>query len=148
KGQTIASAVAMMGDWFVVQNNGTPTLAPLSVIAIHQGNAAIQYKVKPFADIPLTTNSPSWSPFSVSTDPDNNMIYCGDSGPGMIAGVRLTTGGLQVAWRAQQRTTEFFTLIGPRGNRTVVSTEIPTGQVPLLNTNDIVVWRDAQTGRE
>jgi hypothetical protein len=48
---------------------------------------------------------------------------------------------------AQQRTTEFLALIGPRGRRVLVGTDI-ADQTPANNTTDFVVWRDAQTGRE
>jgi hypothetical protein len=51
-------------------------------------------------------------------------------------------------WTVQQRTTEFLALIGPRGRRVVVDTDIPPGQCPNANTTDFVVWRDAQTGQE
>jgi hypothetical protein len=104
---------------------------------------------QPFADFPIPPHYPtSWAPFSVSVDPDNNLIYTGDSSPGMIGALQLTAGGLQTVWTAHQRTTEWLTLIGPRGSRVVVGTEIPPGQFPLQNTTDFVVWRDAQSGRE
>lgn len=148
-GQTIGSAVVIMNDWVVVQLNGTPSTVPLSVVVINQADASLQFVAQPFAGSPVPPNYPtSWAPFSVSTDPDNNLIYCGDSSPGMIGALQLTAAGLQTVWTAHQRTTEFMTLIGPRGQRVVVGTEIPPGQVPLSNTNDFVVWRDAQTGRE
>lgn len=53
--------------------------------------------------------------------------------------------GLQTVWTALQRTTEFLALIGPRGRRVLVGTEIPPDQLPLQNTTDFMVWRDAQT---
>src|SRR5690349_19153017 len=50
-------------------------------------------------------------------------------------------------WTAQQRTTEFLSLIGPRGRRMLVATDF-LGQAPYFNTTQFVVWRYAQTGHE
>src|SRR5262249_26111101 len=90
----------------------------------------------------------SWAPMSVSVDPDRNLIYTADSFPGAIGALKLTARGLRTVWTAQQRTTEFLALIGSRGCRVVVDTDIPLGQCPNANTTDFVVWRDAQTGDE
>jgi hypothetical protein len=51
-------------------------------------------------------------------------------------------------WTAPQRTTEFLALIGPAQRRVLVGTDVPIGQVPGSNTNDWVVWRNAETGEE
>jgi hypothetical protein len=157
-GQSLGSAVAIMNDWFVVQSNGNPAQAPLSVIAINQADATQHFSLQPFEDFPVTlpaactTNFPSgtvsWAPMSVSVDPDLNLIYTADSVPGAIGALELTADGLRTVWTVQQRTTEFLALIGPRGRRVVVDTDIPPGQCPNANTTDFVVWRDAQTGQE
>jgi len=154
-GQTVGSAVAIMNNWFVVQSNGNPAMAPLSVIAIHQGNASQMHRLQPFSGLPVvqptTPGFPatvvSWAPMSVSVDPDHNVIYTADSYPSAIAAVKLTASGLHTLWTAQQRTTEFLAIIGPRGRRVLVTTDFP-GQPPYYNTTDEVVWRNAQTGEE
>jgi hypothetical protein len=148
-GQTIGSAFGVMKDWAVVQTNGLPATAPLSVIAINQGDATQQFSVQPFAKFPVPNGFPtSWAPMSMSMDPDNNFIYTADSSPGGIVALELTVNGLRTVWTARQRTTEFLAVIGPRDRRVLVTTAIPPGQVPLQNTTDFVVWREAQTGRE
>jgi hypothetical protein len=148
-GQAIASAVVVMNDWFVVQSNGSPGTAPLSVIVINQADATQEFSAQPFANFPVPNGLPtSWAPMSVSVDPDHNLIYTADSSPGVIGALELTGDGLRTVWTAKQRTTEFLALIGPPDRRVLVSTAIPPGQVPTQNTTDFVVWRDAQTGRE
>lgn len=148
-GQAIASAVVVMGDWFVVQTNGSPAAAPLSVVVINQADAAQRFSAQPFANFPVPDGFPtSWAPMSVSVDPDHNLIYTADSSPGAIGALELTTDGLRTVWTVRQRTTEFLALIGPPDRRVLVGTAIPPGQAPNQNTTDLVVWRDAQTGRE
>lgn len=148
-GQAIASAVVVMNDWFVVQTNGSPATAPLSVIVINQADATQRFSAQPFANFPVPNGFPtSWAPMSVSVDPSRNLIYSADSSPGVIGALELTADGLRTVWTAHQRTTEFLALIGPPDRRVLVSTAIPPGQVPNQNTTDFVVWRDAQTGRE
>jgi hypothetical protein len=138
-----------MNDWFVVQSNGSPATAPLSVIVISQSDASKQFSVQPFAGFPVPAGYPeSWAPMSVSVDPSQNLIYSADSSPGVIGALKLTSKGLQTIWTAQQRTTEFLALIGPHDRRVLVATEIPPNQAPRTNTTDFVVWRDAQTGQE
>lgn len=154
-GQSISSAVVVMNDWFVVQTNGSPAGAPLSVIAINQADATQQFSTQPFKSLPaslphckLPAGTVSWAPMSVSVDPDHSLIYTADSVPGAIAALELTASDLRTVWMADQRTTEFLALIGPRGRRVLVDTDIPNGQCPLANETDHVVWRDAQTGDE
>ena len=51
-------------------------------------------------------------------------------------------------WKKTQTTTEFTLLIGDARHRVLVSTDIPTDEVPGRNANGMAVWRDAATGRE
>ncbi len=51
-------------------------------------------------------------------------------------------------WTANQRTTEFTTLINPETSRVLVGTDIPDGEIPGNNHNDYAVWRNALTGEE
>jgi hypothetical protein len=46
------------------------------------------------------------------------------------------------------RTTEFLTLIGPAQRRVLVGTDVPSNQAIDSNTQDFVVWRNADTGAE
>lgn len=146
-GQTLGSAVVVMNDWFVVQSNGSPATTPMSVILINQGDASLQYSKQPFVNFPVPEGYPtSWSPFSVSVDPERNLIYTADSSPGAMGALELTSEGLQTLWTVKQRTTEFMTLVGDKDHRVLVGTQIPVGQIPNSNTEDFVVWRNALTG--
>ncbi len=117
-GQAIASAGIVVDDWFVVQTNGRPATAPLSVVVINQANATQRFSAQPFASFPVPNGFPtSWAPMSVSVDPDHNLIYTANSSPGVIRALELTADGLRAVWTAHQRTTEFLALIGPRDRR-------------------------------
>lgn len=85
---------------------------------------------------------------SVSGDSDSNLIYASDALPGKIAAISISDSGLQLLWKADQRTTEFTALINPPSNRVIVGTDIPDGEIPGNNQNDYAVWRNALTGEE
>jgi hypothetical protein len=152
-GQTPASAVVVMNDWVVFQDNSTPAVATgsspwLTVTAINQADASKMFVAQPFTGFRSPPGFPvSFASAAVSADPVSNRIYTLDSGPGRIGVLQLRPDGLRTVWTKRQRTTEFLALIGPPGRRVVVGTEIPPGQAPGLNTNDRVVWRAAATGR-
>jgi hypothetical protein len=118
-------------------------------MAINQADASKQFVVQPFKSFPSPPGYPiSFSPSAVSVDPLRNRIFALDAGPGRIGVLELRSDGLQTVWTEHQRTTEFLAVIGPPQRRVVVGTEIPDGQFPGANTQDRVVWRAAETGRE
>lgn len=152
-GQTGASAVVVMNDWVVLQTNGTPadpsgTSPWETIMAVNQADASKQFTLQPFKEFQAPPNFPiSFAPSAVTVDPARNRIFTFDSGPGKIAVLELTASGLQTVWTQDQRTTEFFALIGPQDKRVVIGTDIGD-QSPGTNTWDEVVWRDAESGRE
>lgn len=162
EGQTTATSYVVMGDWVVGQVNTLPSATALSVIAINQSDASKQFSIQPFLGDPIpplvaaafATAAPggvpaiSWAPASVSADADNHLIYAIDALPGKLAAIRLTSSGLEVAWKVNQTTTEFTALIGPKNERVVVGTDIPGPEIPGNNSNDFAVWRNASSGAE
>lgn len=161
-GQTPGWALVVLHDWVVGQSNGLPSSAPLSVFAINQGDASKQFMIQPFAGDPIPplvkaafskqapggTQAVSWNAATVSVDPQSNLIYSMDALPGEIAAVHLSSSGLQTAWKAAQTTTEFIAIIGPPDKRVIVGSDIPGAEIPDINTEDQVVWRNAATGQE
>jgi len=161
-GQTPGWALVLQHDWVVGQSNGLPASVPLSVFAINQGDASKQFNIQPFAGDPIPplvkaafseqapggTQAVSWDAATVSVDPHSNLIYAMDALPGEIAAVHLGSSGLQTAWKAAQTTTEFIAIIGPPDQRVIVGSDIPGAQIPDINTEDEVVWRNAATGQE
>jgi hypothetical protein len=140
-----------MNDWIVVQTNGMPIIpgnpmpAPMSVVAVNQNNSSEVFSIQPFANFPQGAGS---SDFSTATiDPQANMIFTMDSGPGQLGALRLGPTGLTPLWTVPQNTDEFLALIGPVGRRVLVATDAP-GQNAASPTYQYVVWRDAATGRE
>lgn len=161
-GQTLCTSFVVVNDWVVAQTNTLPSATALSVISISQENAANQFSIQPFLGDPIPpliaaafstaasggVPAISWAPMSVSGDPATNLIYASDSLPGKIAAINVSTNGLKIVWTADQRTTEFTTLINPQANRVLVGTDIPNGEIPGNNHNDYAVWRNAATGVE
>lgn len=162
EGQTTATSFVVMDDWVVGQVNTLPSATALSVIAINQSDASKKFTLQPFLGDPIPPlvaeafstaakgGEPaiSWAPASVSADSDNHLIYATDSLPGKVAAIKLTHTGLEIAWKANQTTTEFTTLIGSKRKRILVGTDIPGPEIPGRNLNDYAVWRKAKTGKE
>lgn len=162
EGQTTATSFVVIDDWIVGQVNTLPSATALSVIAINQSDASKQFYLQPFLGDPIPplvaaafstaakggVPAISWAPASVSADPENHLIYAIDALPGKIAAIRLTHEGLETVWTANQTTTEFTVLIGPKHKRVLVGTDIPGPEIPGNNLNDFAVWRNAKTGKE
>lgn len=142
-GQKGPTAVAVMNDWVAFATNALPAFRKMSVIAINQADASKQFSSQPFA-----RSLQSWSPSAVSVDPLRNRIFVVDGLAGQIASLELHDNGLQTVWTAPQRTIEFLALIGSGHRRVLVGTDVPRGQQIGANTQDWVVWRNADTGEE
>jgi len=142
-GQTGPTAVAVMNDWVAFATNATPAARAMSVIAINQADASKQFSSHPFGRSPQ-----SWSPSAVTVDPLRNRIFVVDGLAGQIASLELHDNGLQTLWTAPQRTIEFLALIGSADRRVLVGTDVPTDQPIPGNTQDWVVWRNADNGKE
>ncbi len=160
-GQTPGTALVAFDDWIVGQSNGSPSATALSVIAVNQGNASIQFTIQPFLGDPIPPNiaeaystaasgdpAISFMPSSVSVDTEHNIVYAMDSLPGKLAAIKLGSHGFNILWKVNQATTEFISIIGNIQRRVIVGTDIPPGQIPGANVNDYVVWRNAKSGKE
>jgi hypothetical protein len=144
-GQKGPTAVAVMNDWVTFETNALPAATPMSVIAINQADASRQFSSQPFA----AAGSPqSWSPSAVSVDPARNRIFALDGLASQIAALDLRDDGLHTIWTASQRSIEFMALIGSAQRRVLVGTDVPRNQQIGTNTQDWVVWRNAETGHE
>ncbi len=119
-GQTPAPAIAILGNYVVLQTNGTPTSTPSSVLAISQDDANRLSRIDPFPD-----SKNSIVPSMPSVDSANNRIYVIDAGPGKLAAINFNGGTLSLAWSVNQTTLSFTTLIGPANARILIATNIP-----------------------
>jgi hypothetical protein len=146
-GQTPAPAIAPLGNYVVLQTNGTPTSTPSSVVAISQDDASRISRIDPFAN---SNAKNSIVPSMPSVDPANNRIYVIDAGPGKLGAINFNQGMLSLAWSVDQTTLSFTTLIGPANARVLVGTNIPVKTFQGLKnyTKEQVVWRSAGTGTE
>jgi hypothetical protein len=175
-GQEPGGSLIVMNDWIVGATNTIPATEPLTVFAIHQGDASKYYSVQPFANDPVAPElaaafadkSPnggnplcpgvsasasglqavSWADMSLEADPENALFYGVETLARKVAAFRITKSGIKTVWKKMQTTTEWATLIGPKEHRVWVGTDIPFPEIPGENHTDTVVWRDARTGRE
>ncbi|MFJ9776102.1 hypothetical protein ACIRVF_33515 [Kitasatospora sp. NPDC101157] len=154
-GQTPAGAPVIMGDWVVFSNNGTPSNVPMSVYAIHQGNSTRMTHLDPTPT--MKPGQVSYYYAKVSADAANNRVYVMDFGLGTASAIDFRDGRMSLAWKVNQRSNSYITLIGPADKRVFVnanahsSTETdPTkynyGPVGA-NYMDQIQWRDTRTGK-
>jgi hypothetical protein len=153
-GQTNMLANMIAGDWvFDFTNCCPPTNTPLSVVAISQANASKMTRIDP---IPLAPGQMSFIPSNSAVDPVNHMMYVMDAGPGKIVGLKYNpaSGNMTVAWRANQSTLAFLSLIGPPDHRVLVGTNMHPGTTvtqmghsPPPSYTEQVQWRNAATGK-
>ncbi|MFD9972805.1 hypothetical protein [Streptomyces sp. NPDC059017] len=152
-GQTQAGAPVIMGDWVVFSNNGAPAQVPLSVIAIHQGDARRMTRMDPTPT--LKPGQYSYYYAKVSVDAVNNRIYVMDFGLGTASAIDFRDGRMSLAWKVKQRSNSYITLIGPPDKRVFVNANArskesdPTKYNPGpigANYMDQIQWRDARDG--
>ncbi|TAJ52121.1 MAG: hypothetical protein EPN60_17360 [Nevskiaceae bacterium] len=126
-GQTAGTAVAVFGDWVVVQSNGLPACAPMSLLAIDQRDARRRHRITPFPDSTL-----SFIPSLPTVDADNQRIYSFDGYAGQLAALDFDPEqGFRMAWQQRQRSFGFSALVGPPEQRLLVGTDL-AGLLPQL----------------
>jgi hypothetical protein len=160
--QTTGGSLIVFGDWILGATNTVPAAGPLTVFAISQSDASNMLLAQPYVDDPIPPElskafataaaggvpAVSWAGMSLEADPENGLFYGVETLARKVAAFRITQAGITIEWKKDQTTTEWATLIGPRDQRVWVGTDIPGAQIPGQNKNDVVVFRDAATGRE
>jgi hypothetical protein len=154
-GQTTGGSLIVMNDWILGATNTVPAAGPLTVFAINQSDATKIFLLQPYVDDPLAPElaaafapAISWADMSLEADPENGLFYGVETLARKVAAFRITESGITTVWKKTQTTTEWATLIGPKGHRVWVGTDIPGAELPGSNATDTVVWRDARTGEE
>jgi hypothetical protein len=159
--QTTGGSLIVMNDWILGATNSIPAAGALTVFAINQSDAREVFLLQPYLNDPIppelskvfATAAPggaaaiSWAGMSLEADPQNGLFYGVETLARKIAAFKLTDSGITTVWKKTQTTTEWATLIGPKGHRTWVGTDIPGAEIPGANATDRVVFRDAATGR-
>jgi hypothetical protein len=148
--QTPAPANAVAGRYTVLQTNAVPSPDPMSVHSIDQTDPTNRHEIHPFADC---GEALSFLPAMLSADPENTRVYTHDTAAGKLAAYDLDpeTGALEHAWRVDQRSLSFTTLVGPPDRRVIIGTDIvglESVQGILEAPHEQVVFRDAATGVE
>ncbi len=160
-GQTTGGSLMIMNNWIVGATNAPPAAGALAVFAINQSDASKVFYRQPYLHDPIPPllarafktaagGAPaiSWADMSLEADPQNGLFYGVETLARKVAAFKLTTSGIQTVWKKTETTTEWATLIGPKGHRVWVGTDIPRAEIPGRNKTDRVVFRDAATGRE
>ncbi len=156
KGQSTGDAPTLMGDWIVIQTNGTGSkTVAASIVAVNQHDAKKMTTIFPFG--PLREGEFSFAPPKPQGDSENNMIYSADAGLGKVAGVKLDpqSGELKTAWVLDVLTFGFQPVIGPKDKRVLLLSNmkrnVPKEPIMLTvvtaNYKEQLTWRDAATGR-
>ena len=122
-----------------------------SVVAINQADAS-NVSSASLCELPLSAVRVKLVTFAaVSVDPLRNRIFALDGLAGRIAALELASDHalcIQSGHGSAAPLSEFLALIGSAQCRVLVGTDVPIDQVPGSNTNDWVVWRNAETGEE
>jgi hypothetical protein len=125
------------------------------VFAINQNDATKVLLLQPYVNDPLVPElaaafapNISWADMSLEADPENGLFYGVETLARKVAAFRITESGITTVWKQTQTTTEWATLIGPKGHRVWVGTDVPGAEIPGSNVTNTVVWRDASTGQE
>jgi hypothetical protein len=174
-GQQTGGSLIAMNEWIVGATNTVFATKPLTVFAIHQGDASTYYSAQPFANDPVAPGlavafqhsapnngfplcgadpsatglaAVSWADMSLEADPENGLFYGVETLARKVAAFRIGKSSIETVWKQTQTTTEWATLIGPKSHRVWVGTDIPPDEIPGENTHDEVVWRNARTGEE
>jgi hypothetical protein len=138
-----------------------PAAGALTVFAINQDDASKVFLLQPYLNDPIPPEisklfataadggqAVTWAGMSLEADPENGIFYGVETLARKIAAFKLAASGIRTVWKKTQTTTEWATLIGPKDHRVWVGTDIPGAEVPGQNKTDMVVFRDAATGRE
>ena len=156
KGQSTSDAPSLLGDWIVLQVNGigSETVAS-SVVAVSQKDPTKMKTIFPFGE--LKKGQWSFAPPKPQTDPENSMIYSADMGIGKVAGIKIdqATGEMKTVWVADNITSAFQPLIGPKDRRVILlsNAKLNVAKEPIKlalftgNYQEQVTWREAATGR-
>jgi hypothetical protein len=146
-GQTTGDAPGILGDFIVVQTNGLISNVSSSVVSVSQSDPTNIHSVTPFG--PLEPGQQSWAPPKSAIDDENNFVISADALVNGLAGIKMdpSTGNMTVEWTADDATSGFQTMIGPRDQRVlVVSNMNPNATFPQGNYTEQVTWRNMLTG--
>lgn len=148
--ETGGTAAVGFGDWVVVQTNALPTPAPMRLVAVSQADARRRHDIHPFRGNAVA----GWSfmPSKATTDWEARRVYTSDAYGGFAALDFDPKRGFSVAWRAEQFTGSFISLLGDRASRVLVATDIGAARADPYGSprypGEQLVWRRAADGSE
>lgn len=166
-GQKPGTAVAIMGDYGVVQTNYDIVAEhDLGITIFSQADGRVAAYTEPFAGYPSDTllaqiaGSKSSQISLPTVDPELLQLFSWDSDKGRFAGLQFDplAGTLRTMWNVRQESNAFANLVGTPDSREIVLTnqiyvldpELFPG-CSVINSNlgefEQLVWRDSQTGR-
>jgi hypothetical protein len=147
--ETPGTAAIGFGDFVVIQTNLSSTEAPLRLTAISQADDTIRHSILPFEG---GAKRRSFVPSKASSDWAERRIYTSEAYGGFAAFDFDPKRGFSVAWKAEQFTGSFITLLGPAKNRVIVASDMGAAETdeygsPMHKVEDLV-WRRASDGKE
>ncbi len=157
KGQTGGASPVVMGDWVIADSNAGPsTETPQCIFAVSQDDPTDVHQVCPWGkSFPVESGATtSETPAAPGIDPETSMIYVDDYFLKGVHAIHLdqTTGEMKVVWsRDDWWSSDYFTLVGPKDQRVLVSQNIDASTTTAdiatgFDYNETVLWVDAATG--
>lgn len=147
--ETPGTAAIGFGDFVVIQTNALPTSAPMRVTAVSQADASKRFSAHPFAG-----SNAKWSftPSKASSDWAARRVYTSEAYGGFAALDFDPKAGFSVAWKADQYTGSFITLLGSGAERVVFATDMGVAEPDDFGApkhrQESLIWRRASDGGE
>jgi hypothetical protein len=154
RGEVGGGTPNVMGDWITENTNGITI--PMHIVAVSQADSSVMTSIQPNTT-ELSHGQHSTSAAHPTVDPDNNRIYICDFDLGTCSAIDLRDGKLSLAWKVDQRTQAFTSLIGPPDKRVFVASNTKSSETDPTkyvygpsggwNFTEQYQWRDANTGK-
>lgn len=147
--ETPGTAAIGFGDFVVIQTNALPTSAPMRITAVSQADAARRFSAHPFAGSNVKW---SFTPSKASSDWAARRVYTSEAYGGFAALDFDPKAGFSVAWKVEQYTGSFITLLGGEAERAVVATDMGVTEADDYGApkhrQESLIWRRASDGKE
>lgn len=156
-GQTGGASPVVMGDWVIANSNANgSTETPQCVFAVHQDDPTDIHQSCPWGtEFPVRSGATTSDTVAApGIDPETSTIYLQDYFLKGVHAIHLDqeTGEMEIKWsRDDWWTSDYFTLVGPRDQRVLVSQNIDPSTTTAniatgFNYDETVLWVDAATG--
>ncbi len=158
KGQTGGASPVVLGDWVIADSNANPsTDTPQCIFSVNQDDPTNTNTFCPWGKtFPVASGATtSETPAAPAVDPETNTIFVNDYFLKGVFAVSLdpTSGAMKEKWsRPDWWSSDYFTLVGPRDQRVLVSQNISADTTTVdigagFDYTETALWVNAETGK-